>query len=451
MVSDRVIVLGGRESRLHGKGRDETTQPARKHVPERRSGQGMPTKLQGIANKAKECKNHKFQNLYHLLNKDLLRASFFQLKKNAAPGVDKVSYYEYQRDLENNLEELVTSLKNESYHAKLIRRQYIPKSDDKLRPLGIPCVVDKVVQKGVATILSAIYEQDFLDSSYGYRPNRGAQGATKELSMGLQFGPYGWIVEADIQGYFDNIDHEWLIKMLSERIADQKLLHLIQKWLNAGVLDITGLVICPATGTPQGGIISPILSNVYLHYVVDLWFEKIIVPQCKGRAKIIRYADDFVCAFQFHKEAKKFYTVLGKRLQKFGLTLAPDKTRILRFNRFHIGNGFFEFLGFEFRWGRNRNGKPQVWRTTARKKLRKAISTFKEWIMEARNHGNRQIFKTLKLKYQGYWNYYGVIGNSERLGEFYYITIGILFKWLNRRSQRASCKWGNFKALIKRC
>ena len=238
--------------------------------------------------------------------------------------------------------------------------------------------------------------------------------------------------------------------MLAERIADKKLLRLIRKWLNAGILDPSGKVINPATGTTQCGTFSPILANVYLHYALDLWFEKIVRPSCRGRAKIIRYADDFVCSFQYRQEAANFYQVLGRRLAKFKLTLAAEKTRILRFSRFQVDGESFEFLGFEYRWGKNRKGNPQVWFTTAKKKLKAAIANFTVWIKKARNGGNLQIFKTLKLKYQGYWNYYGVIGNARRLEAFYFTTIGILYKWLNRRRQRRSYNWSSFKeALIR--
>lgn len=448
--SDRTIVLGDGRADHMGTGATKSRSLQRKHTPERRSGKSVPTILQGIADKAKQSKKYKFQNLYHLLNQDFLRECFFELKKNAAPGVDQVDFREYQENLEANLKALVSRLKIGSYRAKLIRRKFILKPNGKLRPLGIPCTEEKIVQAGVAKILTAIYEADFLDCSYGYRPNRGAKGATRELAQALQFGPFGWIVEADIQGFFDNIDHDWLVKMLAERIADKKLLRLIRKWLKAGILDPSGKVINPATGTVQGGTVSPILANVYLHYALDLWFEKIVRPSCRGRAKIIRYADDFVCAFQFQHEAENFYQVLGKRLLKFKLTLAPDKTRTLRFSRFRVGGEGFDFLGFEFRWGKNRKGNPQVWHTTAKKKFEAAIANFTVWIKEARNRGNPQIFRTLKLKYQGYWNYYGVVGNSRRLGKFYFITIGILYKWLNRRSQRRSYNWVAFKDALVR-
>jgi RNA-directed DNA polymerase len=432
-----------------GTGATKSRSLQRKHAPERRSGYSVPTTLRGIADKAKKSRKHKFQDLYRFLDHDYLRECFYELKKNAAPGVDRVDFYEYQENLEANLAALVVRLRKGRYRAKLVRRKVILKPNGKPRPLGILCTEEKIVQAGATRILTAIYEADFLECSYGYRPKRGALGAVRELTQALQFGPFGWIVEADIQGFFDNIDHDWLMRMLAQRIADRKFLQLIRKWLKAGVLDTTGLVTNPATGTPQGGIISPILANVYLHYTLDLWFDKIVRRSCKGRAKIVRYADDFVCAFQYRHEAEDFYEELGKRLLKFKLALAPKKTRLLRFSRFQVGRGYFEFLGFEFRWGKNRKGNPQVWRTTAKNKLKTAIANFTDWIKRARSLGNLRIFKTLKLKYQGYWNYYGVIGNIKRLEEFYYITTGILFKWLNRRSQRRSYDWDAFnKALV---
>lgn len=255
--SDRIIVLRDGRAVHTGTGATKSRSLQRKHAPERRSGNSVPTTLQGIADKAKKTKKHKFQNLYQFLSHDVLRECFLELEKNAAPGVDQVDFYEYRQNLEENLSSLVNRLKKGAYRAKLLRRKFILKSNGKLRALGIPCTEDKIVQAGVARILSAIYETDFLDCSYGYRPCRGAQGATRDLSEALQFGAFGWIVEADIQGFFDNIDHDWLMKMLAERIGDRKLLQLIQKWLKAGILDPSGKVIDPVSGTPQGGTVTP--------------------------------------------------------------------------------------------------------------------------------------------------------------------------------------------------
>lgn len=410
----------------------------------------MPTSLQAIANKARKSRKHRFQNLYHLLNRVNLKTCFFELKKNAAPGVDNIDWQTYEANLEENLRNLNARLRDGSYRARPIRRKYIPKSNGKLRPLGIPCLEDKIVQRAVAHILEAIYEQDFLDFSFGYRPQKSAQGASTELAQVLQFGPYGWVVEADIRGFFDSMDHDWLIRMLEQRIGDRKILRLIRKWLKAGILEPDLTMLHPETGTPQGGIVSPILANIYLHYALDLWFEHMVKPKCRGKAKIVRYVDDFVCAFQYHDEAAQFQQALEERLGKFQLALAPEKTRSFRFNRFFIGGEQFDFLGFTYRWGKNSKGAPQVWRKTARDRFRGALKRLKEWLRKARNLPMKELMKTLKSKYRGHRNYYGVVGNKHLLDSFEHFATGIVFKWLNRRSQRRSYNWQGFRqALIR--
>ena len=282
-----------------GKGLTERRSLQRKHCLDMPDQTTVPTSLQGIANKAASQPDYRFRNLYGLLNEDLLLDSWSLMRQDAALGVDRVSAQDYEQDLAANVQDLVTRLKEKRYHAKLVRRCYIPKADGKLRPLGIPATEDKLLQLGVKRMLEAIYEQDFLRCSYGYRPQVGALDAVDKLTVKLQFGAYHYVVEADIQGFFDNLDHDWLLKMLAERIDDQALLHLIAKWLKAGVLDTDGKVLHPTTGSPQGGIISPVLANIYLHYALDLWFHKVVRPQCRGEACLIRYADDFVCAFEY--------------------------------------------------------------------------------------------------------------------------------------------------------
>jgi group II intron reverse transcriptase/maturase len=409
----------------------------------------MPTSLKAIAKKARESRKHRFQNLYHLLNRTNLRTCFFELKKNAAPGVDQVDWEDYHANLEENLQRLADTLKTDRYRTRRIRRKYIPKGNGKMRALGIPCLEDKIVQRAVAKILGAIYEEDFLDCSFGYRPGCSPQGATQELAQALQFGPFGWIVETDIRGFFDSVDHDWLMRMLEQRIGDRQILRLIRKWLKAGVLNTDGQVIHPETGTPQGGIISPILANVYLHYALDLWFEHIFRPRCRGRAKLVRYVDDFVCAFQYHDDAMAFRKVLEGRLGKFKLSLAPEKTRKLRFSRFVIGGESFDFLGFTFRWGRNRKGAPQVWRVTARTRFRESLRRLKDWIRKARNCRLRELMRTLKSKFQGHRNYYGVVGNRRLVNTYDFFGKGVVFKWLNRRSQRKSYTWDEFKEVLR--
>ena len=410
----------------------------------------MQTSLRGIAKKAREQKKHRFGNLYEMLNEENLLECWRYIRKDAACGVDRVSAREYEENLEENIRRLVERLKKGIYRAKLVRRQYIPKGEGKVRALGIPATEDKLLQLAVKRILEAIYEQDFLRCSYGYRPKMGALDAVDKLTVKLQFGRYNFIVEADIKGYFDNIDHEWLIKMLEQRIDDRALIRLIKKWLRAGIMDTDGKVLHPVTGTPQGGIVSPILANVYLHYALDLWFHQVVRKHCRGEACLIRYADDFVCAFQYQRDAERFYQVLGKRLGKFGLQVATEKTRIIPFHRKPpSGRPHFQFLGFEFYWGKDRSGKPHLKRRTSRKKLKSAIKRFTEWCVKNRDLKPRVLFRRLNAKLRGYYNYYGVYGNYDSLKQFFEQVKRILFKWLNRRSQRRSYNWEDFDQLLK--
>lgn len=410
----------------------------------------MPTSLQGIAKKAQEQKRYRFRNLYGMLNEELLRDCWRDIRKDAAYGVDEVSAREYEQHLEENIRDLVARLKRKRYRAKLVRRHYIPKEDGGQRPLGIPAIEDKLLQVAVKRLLEAIYEQDFLRCSYGYRPRVGALDAVDKLTVKLQFGRYHFVVEADIKGFFDHVDHEWLIQMLEERIDDRALLRLIKKWLQAGVLDTDGQVLHPVAGTPQGGVISPVLANIYLHYVLDLWFQYVVKKRGRGEACLIRYADDFVCAFQYQADAEWFYQALGPRLGKFGLALAEEKTRVIPFPRYRpTGQARFEFLGFEYYWGQDRGGRPHLKRRTARRKLRSALKRFTAWCRESRHLRLRVLFRQLNAKLRGYYNYYGVIGNYASLEQFFTAAMRILFKWLNRRSDRRSYNWTGFKELLE--
>jgi group II intron reverse transcriptase/maturase len=389
--------------------------------------------------------------LYRRLNQDVLRLCFFRLRKDAASGVDGVTFQQYERNLEANLADLVGRLKRKAYRARLVRRKYIPKGGGKLRPLGIPVLEDKLLQMAVTQILLAIYEVDFLPCSYGYRPGVGAHDAIKALTDELQYGGHNFVVEADIKGFFDNLQWEWLERMLEQRIQDQALLNLIRKWLRAGILEEDGRVIHPQTGTPQGGVVSPVLANIYLHYALDLWFERVVRPQQQGRCRMIRYADDFVACFEYRHEADAFEKALKDRLAKFGLEVAADKTKTLRFG--HNGgphNGRFDFLGFEFYWEPDRQGKPRVKRRTATKKWRAGVQRMKAWVKTHRHQKLSRLMKTLKAKLQGTWNYYGLIGNYRRLMLFYDETCRTLHKWLNRRSQRPSLTWSAFNRMLAR-
>lgn len=416
----------------------------------RRTAIHMPTSLRGIASRARKERKARFRDLFRLLDKDNLRSCFYQLNRNAAAGADKVTFTKYEQNLEANLSDLVERLKGKRYRTRLVRRKYIPKANGKRRPLGIPALEDKLLQLAVTKILTAVYEEDFLNCSWGYRPGRGPREASRVLSNDLHRGTYGWVVEADIRGFFDNIDHEWMLRMLEMRVDDKALLWLIKKWLKAGVLEEDGSVVHPVTGTPQGGIISPVLANVYLHYALDLWFEKVVQTHCQGECYLMRFADDFVCAFRYKQDAMRFMTVLPKRLGKFSLEVSKEKTRLVQFCRFNEGKDeSFDFLGFEFRWVKRRTGKMGVRRRTSTKRLRASVRAFSDWIKRYRHSRITTLMRTLGSKFRGYWNYYGVRGNSRSLSLFFNRCKQLLFKWLNRRSQRRSYTWPGFMAMLQ--
>jgi len=427
--------------------------PQRKHMPDKAGSDiDVQTSLWGIAKTARLNKQHRFRDLYRLLNTEMLHLAWRKLKKSAAIADDDITVEEYGAELDTNLERLVERLKQKRYRAKLIKRRYIPKDNGKKRPLGIPALEDKIVQRAAAMILNAIYEQDFLDCSYGYRENKSAKDAASDLCFQLQYGVFGYIVEADVKGYFDNINHNKLLSMLEQRINDRAFMRLINKWLKAGILEPEGYVKHPVTGTPQGGIVSPILANVYLHIGLDEWFQQTVKPHLKGRAIMCRYADDWVCAFQYRNDARRFYDVLPKRLGRFELQAEPSKTKIIRFSRFHPSrkrDKTFTFLGFEFYWFKDRKGIARVKRRTASKKQRLALQRMKVWLKKARHLPKKQFFKTLKQKLVGHYNYYYVHGNGQSVWKFYDQVIEYTKKWLNRRSQRKSYNWEKFKRVIE--
>ena len=407
--------------------------------------------LQGISNKAKREKKYRFGNLYTMLNEQFLLESWFYLNKKAASGIDRISAKDYEENLESNVIALVERLKKKKYRAKLVRRKEIPKGNGKTRLLGIPAVEDKLLQVAVTRILTAIFEEDFIDHSYGYRPGIGVKDAVKHLTKELQFTYYGYVVEADIKGFFDNIDHNWLLKMLAERISDKALLNLIGKWLKAGVMLENSKVIQPTTGTPQGGVISPILANIYLHYVLDIWTERKFSKECIAKVTFFRYADDFICLFQKKEEAERFFNILPERLCDFNLELAMDKTQILLFDRNKMSETKrFSFLGFEFYWGISRKGKPAIMRRTSPQKLKESKKTIKEWIKRSRSMKLKYFMAKLKSKLRGYYNHYGVIGNYKSMGLFSYYVENTLFKWLNRRSQKRSMNWEEFGKMLRK-
>ena len=421
-----------------------------KRYADERELKNMVSELLGIQyNIAKANRtDRKVQNLASYINEDTLRAIHKTMDKRKAYGIDKVTKEDYERNLEENLSNLVKRMKSGSYRPKPIRRVYIPKeTKGKMRPLGISCYEDKLVENAIAQILEQIYEPKFYNESFGFRPNRNCHQAVREIIEMVQYRKTNYVVEADIRGFFDNVDHGWLMKMLSHDIADKRFLEIIEKFLKAGIME-NGKFLDSERGTPQGNGASPILANVYLHYVLDNWFDVIVKRQCKGECYLIRYCDDFVSCFQNQYEAEVFRQRLEERFRKYGLELAEEKTKILEFGRFARRNrkargerkpDTFDFLGFTFYCGMD--GKKEFFRCrvkTSKKKFRSKIRTMKEWIKAHRAMPLEQIFKTVNAKLRGHYQYYGVTDNTREVKNFLMQTKWLLFKWLNRRSQRRS-------------
>lgn len=427
--------------------RGQSTHAGEKNAPR----QSVSSTLSALARKAKEKPEHRFGSLYSLIDLQMLYGSFRGLKRNAAPGVDGVTVSDYEKNLDENLRSLLERLITKRYRAQNVRRKYIPKpGSKKLRPLGIPSLEDKIVQHAASRILESIFEQDFSDRSIGYRKGKpGAREASYQLSRELYDGTYRWIVEADIRSFFDDVDHDWLERMLEQRIDDRAFIGLIRKWLKAGVLEpCVEQVLMPEAGTPQGGVISPILANIYLHFVLDLWIEKVVrKKKCRGQVIFMRYADDIIVGFEYRHDAEAYLRELKERLAKFSLSLAEEKSALVKFNRWESDDsGKFTFLGYDFYWARTlKNPKHKmVKRRTNKKKYRAALAAMKKWIRQARSWPLRMILSSLRLKLRGYWNYYCVIGNSSMTWRYYSAVKTLVFKWLNRRSQRKSYTWKRF-------
>ncbi|OQX04598.1 MAG: group II intron reverse transcriptase/maturase [Desulfobulbaceae bacterium A2] len=423
------------------------------------SGEPVKTKLHRIAEKARREPGFKFTSLYHLMNEELLRGCFKRLRKDAAAGIDTMTKDMYAENLDANLSNLIERLHRMAYIPQPVRRKYIPKPGSaKQRPLGIPCFEDKLVQAGLVRILETVYEQDFSEDSYGFRPSRSCHHALKSLSETVENKPVNHIVEADIKGFFDNVNQEWLMKFLAHRIADKRIQRMVKRFLKAGVAE-DGSVTVSDEGTPQGGVISPLLANIYLHYALDLWFEKVYRKSCTGFARLIRYADDFVVCFQHKADAERFRLELGKRLGKFGLEVEPTKTRAMEFGRFAVQHAkrrggrakTFDFLGLTHYCGTKRDGTGfRMKRVTARKKFIAKLRIFKEWLKKARNLPTKELWETAKAKLRGHYNYYGVTDNLRGIARYGQEVKRLLFKWLNRRGKKNCLNWEKFQEMLKR-
>jgi group II intron reverse transcriptase/maturase len=423
------------------------------------SGEPVATKLQRIAEKARKEPDFKFTSLYHLMNEEMLRECFKRLRKDATAGIDKMTKDMYAENLDANLSDLIERLHRMAYIPQPVRRKYIPKPGSaKQRPLGIPCFEDKLVQAGLVRILEQVYEQDFISDSYGFRPKRSCHDALRALSETVEHKPISYIVEADIKGFFDNVNQEWLMKFLAHRVEDKRIQRMVKRFLKAGVAE-DGSVTVSDEGTPQGGVISPLLANIYLHYALDLWVEKVYRKSCTGIARLIRYADDFVVCFQYKAEAERFRVELGERLSKFGLEVEPTKTKVMEFGRFAVQNAkqrgerpqTFDFLGFTHYCGTKRDGKGfRMKRVTARKKFAAKLKIFKEWLKKARILKTKELWATAQAKLRGHYNYYGVSDNLRGIKRFGEEVEKLLFKWLNRRGKKNCLSGEKFEAMLKR-
>jgi group II intron reverse transcriptase/maturase len=418
--------------------------------------ESISTKLERIAKLAKQMPGVALRTLAHHIEIEWLREAYRRTRKDGAAGVDEQSAKEYAVNLESNLQTLLDRAKSgDHYRAPPVRRVHIPKGDGKTRPIGIPTFEDKVLQRSVAMVLEAVYEQDFLDCSFGFRPGRSAHDAVKTLRDGMMEMAGGWVLEADIEAFFDSVNRNQLQQVLRQRIQDGVLLRLVGKWLNAGVME-EGQLHYPDTGTPQGGVISPLLANIFLHEVLDLWFEHEVKPRLRGQAFLVRYADDFVIVFGEEQDARKVLEVLPKRFGKYNLRLHPEKTRLIQFRRPPLVRelpkenepGSFGFLGFHLYWARSKQGKWIVLCKTASSRFARALARVNDWCRAHRHDPIREQHRTLTSKLRGHYNYFAITGNHRAVHALRFLTTRIWFKWLRRRS-RANPDWAWMNRLLR--
>jgi group II intron reverse transcriptase/maturase len=414
----------------------------------------ISTQLRQIAEQAKREPSLVFTTLAHRMDVECLREAYRRLRKDAAPGISGVTAKEYGRNLEANLQDLHARLKGRSYTAPMIKRVWIDKDKGKKRPIGLSEIEDKIVQKAVTMWMGAVYEQDFYPFSYGFRENKSAHEAIREIRANCMEQNIGWIYDADITGFFDNIDRKWLRSFIKQRVNDGGLLRLIGKWLNAGVLDGEQITFSEK-GTPQGGIVSPLLANIYLHHVLDDWFEREVKPQMRGRSFIVRFADDFVIGCEREDDAKRIAEILPKRFEQFGLTIHPQKSRLLSFGKpkydkeITRGDNTFDFLGFTHYWARSRQGNWVIKRKTSSKRVRKTIVALREWCRQNRHRPLEEQYRILSWKLRGHFQYFGVRCNLRAMAAvLHFVRRGWKF-WLSRRCHKKAMDWGKFEKLLE--
>lgn len=417
----------------------------------------MITKLERIAAKAKNEERPIFTSLYHLLNEELLMQCHKELDGKKAVGIDKVTKDEYSINLEENIRALVQKLKNKSYRPNPTLRVYIPKANGKKRPLGIATYEDKIVQLGLKKILEAVYEPKFEENMYGFRPKKSCHMAIKEMCISIVRKRINYVVDADIKGFFDQMSHKWTMEFVEYYIKDPNILWLIKKYLKAGVLE-DGKYQTTELGSAQGNIISPILANIYMHHVLILWYKSRFEKRGKGGNFLVVYADDYLAGFEHKEEAERYYEEMQKRLEKFGLEIEKSKSRLLEFGRYakerrrQRGDGkpeTFDFLGFTFYCGETREGKFCVKPKTNGKRFGRKIKEMKEWLKKNRTMPLKVLMPKLNLKLTGHYRYYGLTYNIQQLVKFHYYTTELLYRWMNRRSQKKSYNWEEFKRMLQ--